>query len=99
MLVIILGTDEYGELVHSTIYPNLVTNVPKEVMEYPDYTFKHHFGRALPSYVDAACIREYLDGLYLDMTILHYTNIPEYFTKKKKKKKKKKRRVKELIMI
>ena len=57
------GTDEYGELVHSGIYPNLMNNDAKEMMEYPDYTFQQHYDRALPSYVDAPCMREYLEGL------------------------------------
>lgn len=56
------GFDEYGEPVHSTIYPHLMTNVPKEVMEYPDYTFQQHFGRPMPSYVDAKTTREYLEA-------------------------------------
>ena len=57
------GTDEYGELVHSGIYPNLMINDAKEMMEYPDYTFQQHYNRALPSYIDAPCMREYLEGL------------------------------------
>lgn len=59
-----IGTDEYGELVHSSIYPNLMINDAKEMMEYPDYTFQQHYGRALPSYVDAPCMREYLEGRF-----------------------------------
>ena len=58
-----VGFDEYGEHVHSTIYPHLMTNVPKESMEYPDYTFQQHSEKPMPSYVDAKTIRDYLEGL------------------------------------
>ena len=58
-----VGFDEYGEQVHSTIYPNLMTNVPKESMEYPDYTFQQHSEKTMPSYVDAKSVRDYLEGL------------------------------------
>ena len=61
---IFLGFDEYGEQVHSTIYPHLMTNVPKEVMEYPDYTFQQHFGKPMSSYVDVKTVRDYIEGLF-----------------------------------
>lgn len=33
------GTDEDGYPVHSSLYKNLVTNVPKQLMEYHDFPF------------------------------------------------------------
>ena len=65
-----VGTDEYGELVHSTMYPQLVTNVPKECMEYPDYSFQQHFGKSLPSYVDATTLRDYLEGMVPPISLI-----------------------------
>ena len=60
--MIIAGTDEYGEPVHSSLYDNLWINIPKEVMEYPDFTFKQFCGRAVPSYTPASFIRRYIEG-------------------------------------
>lgn len=34
-----IGTDEYGLPVHSSMYEGLRTNLPKEVMEYDDYSY------------------------------------------------------------
>ena len=45
------GTDEYGEQLHSSMYYDLWCNGPKEVFEYPDYTFETHFGKQVPSYI------------------------------------------------
>ena len=42
----------------------MLTNVPKEVMEYPDFSFQDHFRKAIPSYVDVCTVREYLEGAY-----------------------------------
>ncbi|KAJ9595620.1 hypothetical protein L9F63_013196, partial [Diploptera punctata] len=33
------GTDEYGVPIHSSMYRNLKTNVPKEIMPFPDFPF------------------------------------------------------------
>ena len=40
------GTDEYGEPVHCSMYRYLWSNGPKEGLEFADYTFDEHFGRA-----------------------------------------------------
>nr|XP_045624145.1 flavin-containing monooxygenase FMO GS-OX5-like isoform X2 [Procambarus clarkii] len=34
------GTDEHGLPIHSSMYKNLKTNLPKEVMAFPDYPFQ-----------------------------------------------------------
>jgi trimethylamine monooxygenase len=44
-------TDKYGEHVHSSMYSQLWTNLPKEVFEFPDFTFKEYFGKPVPSYL------------------------------------------------
>ena len=38
----IKGVDEYGESVNGSMYRHLYINAPKEVLEYPDYTFKEY---------------------------------------------------------
>ncbi|WAR18530.1 SNO1-like protein [Mya arenaria] len=40
-----VGVDEYGEPAHNTTYKHLWTNGPKEVFEYPDYSFEDHLTR------------------------------------------------------
>ncbi|XP_012271470.1 flavin-containing monooxygenase FMO GS-OX-like 4 [Orussus abietinus] len=52
-------TDKHGLPVHSSMYKNLRTNLPKEVMQIPDYPFKELEG---PSFVHHSVIREYLFG-------------------------------------
>ena len=56
------GTDEYGEMVHSAMYPHMMTNVPKESMEYPDYSFHQHLKRECPSYITIPTAKEYIEG-------------------------------------
>lgn len=45
------STDKYGEHVHSSMYSQLWTNFPKEIFEFPDYTFEEHFGKSVFSYL------------------------------------------------
>ena len=61
----VLGTDEYGEHVHACMYYDLWTNSPKEIKEYPDYTFDQHFGRPVPSYLPREVLRNYIEGIKL----------------------------------
>nr|BCT26322.1 flavin-dependent monooxygenase [Euura sp. 'Pontania] len=49
--------DNHGLPVHSSMYKNLRTNLPKEVMEIPDFPFKDQDG---PSFVHHSVIRDYL---------------------------------------
>lgn len=37
------GLTEYGEHVHSSMYRELVINAPKEMLEYPDYSYEDCF--------------------------------------------------------
>lgn len=57
-----IGTDEYGEPAHSGMYRHLWSNGPKEALEYPDYTFEDHFGKAIPSFPPRLVLRDYLEG-------------------------------------
>ena len=56
------GADAYGEPVHSSMYRDLWINGPKECMEYPDYPFDRHFGRAVSSYLPREAMRDYILG-------------------------------------
>ena len=64
------GTDEYGELVHSSMYKTLWNNGPKEEIEYPDYSYIEHFGKNIPSFVPRAVYFDYIQGirLFLDLS-------------------------------
>lgn len=54
------GLDEYGEPVHSSMYRNLWSNGPKEALEFADYTFDEHFGRAVSSYPPRPVLWDYI---------------------------------------
>ncbi len=56
------GTDEYGELIHGSMYRYLWSNGPKECLEFADYTFEHHFGRPIPSFPPRAVLADYIKG-------------------------------------
>ncbi|XP_011159541.2 flavin-containing monooxygenase FMO GS-OX4 isoform X1 [Solenopsis invicta] len=49
--------DKHGLLIHSSMYKNLRTNIPKEVMAIPDFPFKDPDS---PSFTHHSVIREYL---------------------------------------
>ena len=52
------GTDDYGLPIHSSMYKNLKTNLPKEVMAFPDFPFP----KDLPSFVKHTDVYEYLEN-------------------------------------
>ncbi|XP_066288489.1 uncharacterized protein [Branchiostoma lanceolatum] len=52
-----VGTDEHGLPVHSSMYKNLRTNLPKEVMAFPDFPFDS----SLPSFVTHQQVLQYLE--------------------------------------
>ncbi len=52
-----VGTDCHGNPVHSSMYRQLRTNLPKEIMAYPDFPFKET-GK---SYLHHTEVRNYLD--------------------------------------
>ena len=56
------GTDEYGELVHSSMYRYLWSNGPKEVLEFADYTFDQHFKQPIPSFPPREVLYDYITG-------------------------------------
>ncbi|MEM7195360.1 MAG: NAD(P)/FAD-dependent oxidoreductase [Pseudomonadota bacterium] len=56
------GLDENGEPVHGSMYRYLWSNGPKECLEFADYSFEEHFGRAIPSYPPRAVLADYIKG-------------------------------------
>ena len=56
------GTDQYGDVIHNSMYHDLWVNIPKEYSEFPDYTFEEHFGKPIPSFPPRAVIRDYVLG-------------------------------------
>ena len=56
------GLDEFGEPVHGSMYRYLWSNGPKECLEFADYSFEEHFGRAIPSYPPRAVLHDYIAG-------------------------------------
>ena len=56
------GTDIHGEPVHGSMYRYLWANGPKEKLEFPDYTFQDHYGKAIPSFPPREVLFDYLQG-------------------------------------
>ncbi|MGI9371932.1 MAG: NAD(P)-binding domain-containing protein [Hyphomicrobiales bacterium] len=56
------GLDEHGEPVHCSMYRYLWSNGPKEGLEFADYTFEEHFGKAIASYPPRAVLFDYIKG-------------------------------------
>jgi trimethylamine monooxygenase len=51
-----------GEPVHGSMYRYLWSNGPKECLEFSDYSFLEHFGRAIPSYPPREVVLDYIRG-------------------------------------
>lgn len=56
-----VGKDKYGNVIHSSMYRTLHTNLPKELMSFPDFPFPTHE----KSFVPADTVNDYLN-LYAD---------------------------------
>ncbi|XP_076243299.1 uncharacterized protein LOC143184733 [Calliopsis andreniformis] len=52
-----IDVDRHGLPIHSSMYKNLKTNLPREIMQIPDFPIKHDDG---PSFVHHSVIRDYL---------------------------------------
>lgn len=61
----VIGTDGFGEPCHGGMYKHLWSNGPKEGLEYPDYTFDDHYGKAIPSFPPRRVLRDYMEGIFL----------------------------------
>lgn len=56
------GLDQHGEPVHSSMYRYLWSNGPKECLEFADYSFEEHFGKAIPSFPPREPLADYVTG-------------------------------------
>ena len=56
------GVDGTGNSCHGSMYRYLWSNGPKEALEFADYSFDEHFGRAIPSYPPRAVLWDYIVG-------------------------------------
>jgi len=68
------GNDEHGEPVHGSMYRYLWSNGPKEALEFPDYTFEDHYGRAIPSFPPREVLFDYLQGRWKKMDLKKHIN-------------------------
>ncbi|XP_022796803.1 flavin-containing monooxygenase FMO GS-OX3-like [Stylophora pistillata] len=66
------GIDQFGEPVHGSMYQGLWSNVPKEAIEYPDYTFEDHFRKAIPSFQPREVLYDYLKGRWTKGNLRHW---------------------------
>lgn len=57
-----IGKDEYGLDVHSSMYKSLRTNLPKEVMGFPDYPFPEQNSSYIPAEDVLQFIRDYAEN-------------------------------------
>jgi len=56
------GIDSNGEPVHGSMYRYLWSNGPKEALEFADYGFEEHFGKAIPSFPPREVLFDYIKG-------------------------------------
>ncbi|XP_023330765.1 flavin-containing monooxygenase FMO GS-OX3 isoform X1 [Eurytemora carolleeae] len=66
------GSDQHGEPVHGSMYRYLWSNGPKETLEFPQYTFEEHFGKAIPSFPPREVLFDYLQGRWKKEDIKKY---------------------------
>lgn len=57
-----IGLNEHGEPVHSSMYRHLWSNGPKECLEFSDYSFDQHFGKAISSFPPREVLFDYIKG-------------------------------------
>ncbi|XP_037807056.1 senecionine N-oxygenase [Lucilia sericata] len=69
-----IGKDEYGIDVHSSMYQGLRTNLPKEVMGYPDFPIDRSEESYVPSQVIEKFLNDYCNAhnLLQHIQFLHY---------------------------
>lgn len=66
------GFDDHCEPVHSSMYDNLWTNIPKECAEFIDYSFDQHFGQSIPSFFPRSLMLDYIRGYAKSNNVLQY---------------------------
>lgn len=65
------GVDDHGLPIHSSMYKNLRTNLPKEVMAFPDFPFR----KDLPSFVRHEDMLDYLESYADRFDLLKYIKL------------------------
>ena len=66
------GSNQYGEPVPNSMYRYLWSNGPKECLEFADYPFDKHFGRAIPSFPPREVLYDYILGRAKDGDLKKY---------------------------
>ncbi|CAF1558805.1 unnamed protein product [Rotaria sp. Silwood1] len=66
------GFDEYSEPIHSSMYPNLWINLPKECTEFVDYSFDKHFGQSFTSFPPRTVMYDYIRGYAKQNNVRQY---------------------------
>jgi len=56
------GVGKYGEPIHGSMYKYLWSNVPKECLEFSDYSFDEHFKKPISSYPPRPVLFDYIQG-------------------------------------
>ncbi|XP_071497559.1 uncharacterized protein [Diadema antillarum] len=62
------GKDKYGYPIHSSMYSSLRTNLPKEVMAFPDFPFDS----SLPSFIKHTDVLKYIEQYAQHFNLLKY---------------------------
>ena len=63
------GSDQYGDSIPNSMYRYLWSNGPKECLEFADYSFDKHFGKAIPSFPPREVLKDYILGRAKDSNI------------------------------
>lgn len=68
-----VGLDEFGNPVHSSMYRGLKTNLPKEVMAFPDFAFP----ATRHSFLHHSEVQQYLENYrdHFGLTIQHFMSV------------------------
>ncbi|PPR40579.1 MAG: Ferredoxin--NADP reductase [Alphaproteobacteria bacterium MarineAlpha5_Bin12] len=69
------GSNQYGEPVPNSMYRYLWSNGPKECLEFADYPFDKHFGRAIPSFPPREVLYDYILGRAKDGDLKKYVRL------------------------
>lgn len=67
-----IGLNEHGEAVHSSMYRHLWSNGPKECLEFSDYSFDEHFGKAISSFPPREVLFDYIKGRLAKSSVRDY---------------------------
>lgn len=68
------GKDKYGLDIHSSMYQGLHTNLPKEIMHYPDYPFPE----SAHSYLSASDVLKYYQSYAEDFDLKKFIKFENY---------------------